>query len=207
MRRFLAAALLGVLIVVPTAAQAQSPQSQAAVTAWYSQFLQRPFDSGGLGWAVALDQGQSPDKVLASILGSDEYYIRSGSTPQGYVQAMFTDLNRGQPTPAEYSFWVNRLIQIGGAAPDNEQRVDLAYDLLVRYLQNEQYVPPVVVAPPVAPTVVVPPPVIYGRNYGLHDDYEYRRPFVPAVRVERDHRIEQARHEVHDHHDDHDHKR
>jgi hypothetical protein len=199
MRRFLTAVLLGALAAAaPTAAQAQSAQSQAAVAAWYTQFLHRGYDAGGLGWASALDQGQSPDKVLASILGGDEYYLRTGA-PQGYVQTLFTDLLGRQPTPEEYGFWVNRLAQVGGAAPDYEQRVDLAYEFLVRYLQNEAFVPPVVVAPVVAPTVVVPPVINYGRRYGDHDDYEYRRPFIPSVRVERDHREEHGRHDDRDH--------
>jgi hypothetical protein len=199
MRRFLIAFLLGALAAAaPTAAQAQSAQSQAAVSAWYAQFLHRGYDAGGLGWASALDQGQSPDKVLASILGGDEYYLRSG-TPQGYVQNLFADLNGRQPTPTEYGFWVNRLAQVGGAAPDYEQRVDLAYEFLVRYLQNEPFSPPVVAAPLVAPTVVVPPVFNYGRRYGDHDNYEYRRPFVPSVRVERDHREEHGRQENRDH--------
>jgi hypothetical protein len=208
MRRILIAVLFGaVMAALPTAAQAQSAQAQAVVSGWYNRFLHRAFEPAGLGFAAALDQGQSPDKILSGILGSDEYYLRSGSTPQGYVQNLFTDLNGRQPSPQEYGFWVNRLVQVGGAAPDFEQRTDVAYEMLTRYPQNWQFAAPVTVAPYVAPTVVVPPIINYGRRYGDHDDYEYRRPFVPSVRVERDHREDHDRRNQRDHHDDRDHKR
>ena len=145
-----------------------------------------------------------PDRILAGILGSDEYYLRSGGTPQGYVQTLFTDVNGRQPTAAEYGFWVNRLVQVGGAAPDFEQRVDLAYEMLARYPQNWQGAATTCVAPTyVAPTIVVPPVYNYGRRYGDRDDYEYRRPYVPSVRWDRDHREGHDR----DRHEDRDHKR
>ena len=206
MRRFLITVLFGALTAAPTTARAQyvSPQSQAVVNEWYNRFFHRQAELAAVGWAQVLDQGQNPDRVLAGILGSDEYYLRSGGTPQSYVQTLFIDLNGRQPSRAEYSFWTNRLLRVGGAAPDFEERVDLAYAMLTRYPQNWQGAAPAIAAPPViAPTIVVPPVYNYGRRYGDRDDYEYRRPYVPSVRWERDHREEHDR----DHHDDHDRRR
>ncbi|HBI42232.1 MAG TPA: hypothetical protein DDY78_05150 [Planctomycetales bacterium] len=196
MRRFLTAVLFGALAAAaPTAAQAQyvSAQSQAVVADWYSRFLHRPSEPAALGWAQALDQGQNPNKLLAGIVGSDEYYSRCGSTPEGYVQTLFTDVNGRQPSRAEYEYWGGRLVRAGGRAPEYEVRVDFAYTLLARYPQNWQ-----AAAPVVAPTIVVPPVYNYGRSYGNHDDYEYRRPYVPSVRWDHDHREEHDRHEERD---------
>jgi hypothetical protein len=205
MRRFLTAVLFGVLAAaVPTAVQAQyaaSAQSQAVVADWYNRYLHRAMGAEAVGWAQDLDQGQDPTKLLAGILGSDEYYIRCGSTIQGYISTLFADVTGRQATAAEYNFWLNRLAQIGGAAPDYEQRLDVAYEMLMRYPQGWQGAAPTYVAPTyVAPTVIVPPVYNYGRRYGDHDDYEYRRPYVPAVRWDRDHRDNHDR----DHRDNHD---
>jgi hypothetical protein len=211
MRRFLTAVFFGALTFAPTAALAQSAQSQAVVTEWYSRFLHRPLDAGAVGWEVALDQGQSPDKILSAILGSDEFYIGSGSTPQGFVQALFTDVNGRQPAANEYTFWLNRLVQVGGAAPDFETRSDVAYEMLVRYPQNWVAVAPTVVAPTYVPPTTVVVPRVYGhdhidydRRFHDHDDrYEYRRPAVVPLHHDFDRHVDRGRHDEHDH----DHKR
>ncbi len=210
MRRILIAVLFGAL-AAPTAAFAQSAQSQAVVSEWYNRFLHRPFEPAGLGWALTLDQGQSPDKILSGILGSDEYYGRSGGTPQGYVQTLFTDVNGRAPSPAEYAFWLNRLVQIGGAAPGFPERVDEAYAMLVRYPQNWIAPAPVVVAPQVPvvvaprviePRVVIPPVIDYDRRFHDHDEhFEYRRPVLAPVHHDFEHR------DGHDRRDEHDRKR
>jgi hypothetical protein len=211
MRRFLTAVLFGVLAAAaPMAAQAQyaaSAQSQAVVADWYNRYLHRAMGAEAVGWAQDLDQGQDPAKLLAGILGSDEYYIRCGSTIQGYISTLFADVTGRQATAAEYNFWLSRLAQVGGAAPNYEERLDLAYAMLMRYPQGWQGAAPVIAAPTyVAPTVVIPPVFNYGRSYGEHDNYEYRRPYVPAVRWDRDHRDGHDHHDNHDHHDKNDHK-
>jgi len=197
MRRFLTAVLFGVYVAAaPSAAQAQSAQAQAVVAGWYNRYLHRAAEPAALAWAAELDQGLDPTKLLAGILGSDEYYAQYGGTIQGYVPALFADITGRQPTPAEYSFWANQLAQVGGTTPDVEERLDLAYAMLTRYPQNWQGAAPVVVAPTViAPAIVVPPVFNYGRHYGDHDDFEYRKPYVPSVRVDRDHREEHGRHD------------
>jgi hypothetical protein len=189
-RRYLIAFLVGAVVAAaPAAAQAQSAQSQALAASWYARFLGRPVDAAGSGWAVALDQGQRPEKLLAALLGSPEYYQRTGGTPENYVQSLFLDLTGRRPTPAEYSLWIRRLLHTRGEQPGYDELTDLAYAMLLRYPQSYQP-PPVVVAPP---PVVVPEIRDRDRRDWDHDDYEYRRPVYPRERWDHDR----------DHHDEH----
>ncbi|HEV3446786.1 MAG TPA: DUF4214 domain-containing protein [Gemmataceae bacterium] len=84
------------------------------VRTWYEKYLNREPDPDGLStWVGALVSGQSPESVLAGILNSDEYYIRAGNTPDGFIQKLFTDVVGRQPTPRELDYWMNRLYQSG----------------------------------------------------------------------------------------------
>ena len=47
------------------------------VSAWYTQFLRRPADAGGLNAFVqALQHGATDEQVLVAIVSSDEYFAR-----------------------------------------------------------------------------------------------------------------------------------
>jgi hypothetical protein len=110
MRRFAIPAVL-CLFVLGSAAQAQYyPNSPARlVRNWYRQYLGRDLDQGGYGWVSLLENGAGPDVVLASILGSDEYWQRAGGTPDGFVRALFQDIGHRQPTRRDYDYWINQL--------------------------------------------------------------------------------------------------
>jgi hypothetical protein len=61
---------------------------------------------------------------VADILGSDEYYRRTGATPQGFVRTLYWDLAGREPTPQEVQ-------QLGTVRPD--QRREVAATLLQRF--------------------------------------------------------------------------
>src|SRR5262245_8235559 len=122
MMRFILTALFGILAVAaPIAADYPPPDwyrgypaQQAAypanpetlVRAWYRQYLGRDPDPSGLqSWVAALLQGNQPEAVLATILGSEEYLLRSGGTPEGFVQNLFKDLTGRRPSQAEFDYW------------------------------------------------------------------------------------------------------
>ncbi len=121
-------------------AQSVASNLRPSYPEWYNRFqLHRPFEPAGLGWALTLEPGTAVlTKFLSGILGSDEYYGRSGGTPQGYVQTLFTDVNGRAPSPAEYAFWLNRLVQIGGMprAVFRKASIRKFTPMLVRYPQN-----------------------------------------------------------------------
>src|SRR5207249_1271157 len=103
----------------------------ALVQNWYRQFLDRDAEPAGLAsWVDQLRRGQPPAAILAAILASDEYYQRAGSTPEGFVQALFRDLTGQVPPPQEFREWVRRV------RPEN--RKEIAQDLLQRSPQAWQ---------------------------------------------------------------------
>jgi hypothetical protein len=132
------------LLLIPAAAQAQAPPDQT-VRGWYEQFLKREPDPGAVGWVASLQKGTEPNRVLADIVGSQEYFQNAGSTPQGFVAAVYRDLLGRQPTPAELDYWtaqfqgnklsrlayamiVNLSSQIGTPAPPSDYAVpDASY--------------------------------------------------------------------------------
>jgi len=101
------ASLLG---LAPSAAQAQvygDPNS--LVDYWYRTYLGRAPDPAAAGAANALNQGVPADQVLSDILASEEFYVRAGSTPEGFVNLLFTVLMGRAPTPSEFGFWRGQL--------------------------------------------------------------------------------------------------
>jgi hypothetical protein len=90
---------------------------------WYLQFYDR--DGVPAEWAVWANQLRSgkepPEVVLARLLGSGEYFNRAGSTPEGFVRALFLDLTGREPPRQEFAEWVR---QVG---PNNREQVALAF--------------------------------------------------------------------------------
>jgi hypothetical protein len=200
MRRFILASMAASLFLVPSAAQAQvygDPNS--LVDYWYRTYLGRTPDPGMNVWVNALNQGVPADQALAGILGSDEYYARAGSTPEGFISRLYSDLLGRSPTPSEMNYWLGRMYV--------EDRSTIADTLLT---QNPGVWVGLGTATPratVAPGVIVTPPIESGwyrdwhrdrhwdwnwdRHHGVH---EYRRPD-----------IHHYHHDEHDEHHEHHH--
>jgi len=106
----------------------------ALVTSWSYRFLGRAPDPGS-GDTVArlLQAGNTPEVVLGGILGSPEYYNRSGGTPEGFVQKLFLDLTGQLPSPRQLDYWVRRLYI--------SDRGSVAYQVLSRHPGSWQTAP------------------------------------------------------------------
>lgn len=186
MRRILIAVLLGGMLL-PASARAQiyqppaaAPSAEQMVNDWYARFLGRQPDIYAAAWVSSLQSGQDPASVLASILSSSEFYMRSGSTPQGYITALFQDLTGQPPRPGQLQSWLNRLY--------TSNRTDVAYALLQRFPAGWQngattaYYPGTTTVPPppaqTQPVVPVAPYVPYDYRYQYrhhHNRDWYRR--------------------------------
>jgi hypothetical protein len=88
----------------------------------YERFLGRQAQNGeAMGWALALFNGESEEKVLAAFLSSDEFYnhaqqmVATGTADQRYVTALYEFVLNRQPTSAELSSWVTALPTLGRA--------------------------------------------------------------------------------------------
>jgi hypothetical protein len=80
------------------------------VDSYYSGFLGRPADPGGLSsWVGQLQSGATDESVQAAILGSSEYYADSGATSAGFVSALYSDLLGRAPDAAGLSYWEAQL--------------------------------------------------------------------------------------------------
>jgi hypothetical protein len=122
------ALLPAVWTVLLFAAPAAAQDPLAVVRGWYRQFLDRELEPGPSAWVDQLREGKPPDGVLAHIVASPEYYLRSGSTPQGFVRNLFLDLTGREPSPRDLQDWVRRL-------RTDEDRREVARALLQRYPQ------------------------------------------------------------------------
>jgi len=85
------------------------------VDRWYQHFLRRPADPQGLAAQVAaMRQGSPAEDVLASLVGSDEYFRLNGSYVPGWISAMYRDVFGRSPRPDEVQSWMQALAQMGG---------------------------------------------------------------------------------------------
>jgi hypothetical protein len=63
--------------------------------------------------------GSADEKyVLAAILGSNEFYIKSGNTAQGWINALYEDLLGRAPDGSGAAFWANELATRGAGDRD-----------------------------------------------------------------------------------------
>jgi hypothetical protein len=58
---------------------------------------------------VAVYQTRGPERVLAGILGSEEYYLLHGSSDVGFVEGLYADVLNRQPSNWETRHWLRQL--------------------------------------------------------------------------------------------------
>jgi len=98
------------------------------VAQWYQQFLGRRADPQASVWIEQLRSGQPPEAVLGQILGSSEYYLRAGGSPEGFVSRLHRDLTGRPLSRQEVGFWVNQTYR--------SDRSDVATQMITRYPQQ-----------------------------------------------------------------------
>jgi hypothetical protein len=81
------------------------------IASWYQELLNRPVDPQGLALNQSLfASGATDEQLIAGLMGSAEYYAnRGGSTPQGFVTALYGDLLGRTPDAAGLAMWTNAL--------------------------------------------------------------------------------------------------
>ncbi|CAN5545925.1 hypothetical protein BH10PLA2_BH10PLA2_39080 [soil metagenome] len=174
MRYLLLMACLTVCLM-PTVGRAQiNGDPGSLVDYWYNKYLGRPGDPTMGTWVASLARGTPPDQVLAGIIASADYYRRAGSTPQGFITLLYSDVLGQRPSGSELNYWIRRMYVEDRAA------------LIMAFLQQN---PGVWVgsSPPVSTPVLINPQNNWRREW-KHDwekrnnIYEYRRPYLPYYR-------------------------
>jgi len=155
MRAFITCAVLTAAALTVSSASAQPISGDVAglVDSWYLRYLGRHADPAGLHDHVrAIRHGTPLDVVEAAILGSPEYYVRNGNTPEGFVAALYRDVLGRRADRHEFNHDVRHVLE------GNRHTA-------IRHVLNERS-PAVIVAspPPVvyspAPVYVAPRPVV-----------------------------------------------
>ncbi|HWB08693.1 MAG TPA: DUF4214 domain-containing protein [Pirellulales bacterium] len=98
------------------------------VTTVYEIVLGRAPDAPGLQfWTQKMGQpgtpanksGSADEKaIVAAFFGSDEFFIKSGNTPQGWINALYEDLLGRAPDGSGAAFWANELAVRGSGDRD-----------------------------------------------------------------------------------------
>lgn len=68
----------------------------------YKTFLQRnPDKSGQTYWAEQIRKGANPDQIRAQVIGSNEYFNKSGGSSTGFAAAIYQQVTRTPATQAQ----------------------------------------------------------------------------------------------------------
>ncbi|WP_426570853.1 DUF4214 domain-containing protein [Aquihabitans sp. McL0605] len=76
----------------------------------YQTFLQRiPDKSGQTFWANKIRKGSNPDQIRAEVIGSSEYFTKSGSSPAGFAAALYQQVTRIAATQVQINSVVSQI--------------------------------------------------------------------------------------------------
>lgn len=96
--------------LLPEFLATQEPWLGVAVDDLYRQALDRlPDPSGRDFWIGRLEAGALVNTLGSQIYGSEEFYRRAGSTPEGFITDLYWRILHRVPDPAGLSHWVNQL--------------------------------------------------------------------------------------------------
>lgn len=142
---------------VATAFATSDEYAAVTVTRDYQAVLGRAPDATGMaGWTAAIRRGAVRSEDLRiSLLSSDEFYARAGSTPEGFIRALYQHVLGRTASAGEVTAWAPEVARAGrgqivrgfwGSWESATQRVDRAY---VLYLERHADASGLVTWPPV----------------------------------------------------------
>jgi hypothetical protein len=95
---------------VATGVMGTSEYQSLTVSQLYTSLLNRSADAGGLQyWVTQLQGGVTDEQVAAGLIGSDEFYQKAGSTNDGFLNALYSDVLHRQPDSGGRSYWDGQL--------------------------------------------------------------------------------------------------
>ncbi len=94
---------------------------RTTVARWFVENLGRPAwaleslknDPTVVQWGDQLAGGVREDVILGYVLGSEEFYVRNGGTPEGLVDGLYRSLLGRPPDPYGWASWTGALQQGG----------------------------------------------------------------------------------------------
>ena len=166
MRRIIVLAALGALAVPLAPAPGQpyggysgladaDARYNALIDGWCQKYLRRPSDpSSNLTWVRMMESGTAPETILATILGSAEYYNAAGGDDGRYAARLIAEVTGRRATPREMDHLLDRLRR--------EDRTQAVYAFLTVHPEGLQGNAP-------------PPVPAYEYRRGEHRDYDHDR--------------------------------
>jgi hypothetical protein len=80
------------------------------VNSWYERYLGRSVDPGALESMLnMIRRGDSHNQMQGVVLGSDEFWLLGGGTPEGYVTRLYETILGRTPNFRERGFWAGQL--------------------------------------------------------------------------------------------------
>ncbi|MBK5224025.1 MAG: DUF4214 domain-containing protein [Acidimicrobiia bacterium] len=79
----------------------------------YRELLKREIDGSGLAWATGEVARGGPNRLRSALLGSQEYWHRSGGSSTAYVTALYRDLLGREPDGAGLTHFVHAVDTVG----------------------------------------------------------------------------------------------
>jgi hypothetical protein len=145
----------------------------AIVDTWYRHYLGRVPDQAGFDYWVPRLASQDPRQTLSELLASDEYYNRTGGSPDGLVLGLYRDVLGRAPAqlrPQDVEYWVNKMFQYGSrGAMIGEFLNDANTDIF-----NPPAAPaPAFAAPPPPPAPVYAPPARVVRPWRWYEPHRH----------------------------------
>lgn len=108
--RWTATVELGDRHALTRALAASDEWAGSRVDALYRAVLGRPSEPEGRAhWVGRIAAGHTLEAVAAFLYGSDEYYGLSGSTPEGFVERIYTGILGRSPDDGGRRYWAERL--------------------------------------------------------------------------------------------------
>lgn len=113
----------------------------------YNAYLGRNVDSGGLAyWLSVWAANNGPEKVQAGIIGSLEYFVKSGATPANpapWVKALYKNLLNRDPSASELADWTAIVLKgasreqvVIGFVTSDEYRLNLIGSFYTTFLKR-----------------------------------------------------------------------
>lgn len=130
----------------PVGVDALSYSTQVAQA--YDALLGRPSDgTSNAAWTDLIQSGRiTYRQFVISLLGSDEYYVRSGGTPQGFVTRLYQDLLGRAPSAEDLAAWTASLrtatrVQVAEAVANSPEALANTNGILAQgYISTANFV-------------------------------------------------------------------
>jgi hypothetical protein len=114
------------------------------IAGYYTKYLGRtPSAPEVAGWVAILQQGQTPEQVIAAFVSSPEYFQKQGGTNSGWLSQLYQDLLGRAPDPGSQGFLdqlnvgVTRSLITAVLLGSTEYRTDLITQVYTTYLQRQ----------------------------------------------------------------------